>query len=87
MGQRGEQRDSGVGRDDLAEMLDVLGLGDLATVEDVDVGAEEQELLERRQTARAERDFAEADRLRDELRARGYEVRDGPSGPELVPVS
>ena len=56
-------------------------------MEDVDVGAEEQELLERRQTARAERDFAEADRLRDELRARGYEVRDGPSGPELVPVS
>ena len=50
-----------------------------------EVGAEEQELLERRQTARAERDFAEADRLRDELRARGYEVRDGPSGPELVP--
>ena len=27
--------------------------------------------------ARAERDFAEADRLRDELRAEGWEVRDG----------
>jgi cysteinyl-tRNA synthetase len=80
-------RRSGVGRDDLAEMLGVLGLEDLATVEEVAVGAEEQELLERRQTARAERDFAEADRLRDELRARGFEVRDGPSGPELVPVS
>ena len=24
--------------------------------------------------------------LRDELRGRGWEVRDGPSGPELVPV-
>jgi cysteinyl-tRNA synthetase len=79
-------RRTGVGRDDLAEMLGVLGLEELATVEDVAVGNEEQELLERRQTARAERDFAEADRLRDELRARGFEVRDGPSGPELVPV-
>jgi cysteinyl-tRNA synthetase len=79
-------RRSGVGRDDLAEMLGVLGLEALATVEEVAVGAEEQELLERRQSARAERDFAEADRLRDELRARGFEVRDGPSGPELVPV-
>ena len=36
--------------------------------------------------ARAARDFAEADRLRDELRARGWEVRDGPAGPELVPI-
>ena len=29
-------------------------------------------------------DWAEADRLRDELRALGWEVRDGPEGPELV---
>ena len=39
-----------------------------------------------REEARAARDFAEADRLRDELRARGWEVRDGPAGLELVPV-
>ena len=32
-------------------------------------------------------DWAEADRLRDELRAMGWEVRDGPDGPELVPAS
>ena len=30
-------------------------------------------------------DFAEADRLRDELAARGWDVRDGPDGPELIP--
>ena len=77
---------SEVGRDDLVEMLQVLGLEDLATVAEVVVGAEERELLERRQQARAARDFDEADRLRDELRARGYEVRDGPAGPELVPL-
>ena len=48
--------------------------------------AEVAELAERRDAARAARDFAEADRLRDELRARGWEVRDGPAGPELVPI-
>ena len=36
-------------------------------------------------SGRARRNFAEADRLRDELAARGWEVRDGPEGPELVP--
>jgi len=30
---------------------------------------------------------AEADRLREEIRARGWEVRDGPAGPELLPRS
>jgi cysteinyl-tRNA synthetase len=79
-------RRTGVGRSHLEEMLEVLGLESLATVEEVVVGDEERELLEQRQQARAARDFAEADRLRDELRARGYEVRDGPTGPELVPV-
>ena len=29
---------------------------------------------------------AESDRLRDEIRAHGWEVRDGPSGPELLPT-
>jgi cysteinyl-tRNA synthetase len=77
---------SGVGREDLEEMLGVLGLEDLATVAEVAIGAEEQDLLDRRQAARAARDFAEADRLRDELRSRGFEVRDGPAGPELVPA-
>ena len=48
--------------------------------------AEVVELAERRAAARAARDFAEADRLRDELRARGWEVRDGPTGAELVPI-
>ena len=37
--------------------------------------------------ARADRDWVEADRLRDELRDMGWEVRDGPQGPELVPAA
>ena len=77
------RRDEPVGRDDLVEMLSVLGLENLAESAS-DAGAEEQELLEQRQAARAAGDYAQADRLRDELRGRGWEVRDGPAGPELV---
>jgi len=77
------RRDEAVGRADLVEMLGVLGLENLAQSAS-DAGAEEQELLEQRQAARAGGDYAQADRLRDELRGRGWEVRDGPAGPELV---
>jgi cysteinyl-tRNA synthetase len=38
------------------------------------------ELLERRASARAARDFATSDALRDELAALGVEVRDTPDG-------
>ncbi len=48
------------------------------------MSARATELLERRETARRERDFAAADALRDELRALGWEIRDGPEGPELI---
>ena len=41
-------------------------------------------LAERRQRARAERDFEEADRLRAELEAAGWEMRDEPGGYRLV---
>ena len=74
-----------IGRADLVEMLSVLGLQNLAE-HGSEAGAEEQELLEQRVAARAAGDYAEADRLRDELRGRGWEVRDGPHGPELVRI-
>ena len=41
--------------------------------------------LIQRQRARAERDFTEADRLRDEIAAAGWEVRDVSEGFQLVP--
>jgi cysteinyl-tRNA synthetase len=43
-----------------------------------------QERLEARTAARKERDFAKADRIRDELLERGVEVRDTPDGPKLA---
>src|SRR4051794_13647971 len=73
----------GVGGDDLRDMLDVFGLANLLDAED-EAGTDELALLEQRQAARGAKNFAEADRLRDELRARGWEVRDGPDGAQLV---
>jgi GT2 family glycosyltransferase len=43
-------------------------------------------LLERRSAARAARDWAEADTLRHELAALGWEVQDGPSGSTARPI-
>jgi cysteinyl-tRNA synthetase len=42
-------------------------------------------LLDERERARKARDFQRADQLRHELDARGYHVRDGKSGPVLMP--
>ncbi|HWC28427.1 MAG TPA: cysteine--tRNA ligase [Solirubrobacteraceae bacterium] len=83
--ERHKRRDEAVGRADLVEMLSVLGLQNLAE-HGSEAGAEEQELLEERQAARTAGNYAEADRLRDELRERGWEVRDAPAGPELVRI-
>ncbi|HWM10857.1 MAG TPA: cysteine--tRNA ligase [Solirubrobacteraceae bacterium] len=74
--------DAPAGDRDLFEMLHVLGLESLMDREEAppDVVA----LADQRAAARRAKDWAEADRLRDELHERGWEVRDGPQGPELV---
>lgn len=74
-----------VGEADLREMLDVLALANLLETELVQAPPEVCELVDKREAARAARDYDKADRLRAELRARGWSVRDGPGGPELLP--
>jgi len=76
-----------VGDADLREMLGIFALEDLLDADAARAApdADAQELLDRREAARAARDFAAADRLRDELAARGWEVRDSADGPTLVP--
>jgi cysteinyl-tRNA synthetase len=58
--------------------LAVFGLESLARRDDAP--ADVAELAERRAQARAERDFETSDRLRDELAASGWEMRDEPDG-------
>src|SRR5207248_625286 len=63
--------------------LELFGLGGLA--EQVPAPSELVALAERRESARAKRDFDEADRLRGEIESQGWEVRDVENGFELVP--
>jgi cysteinyl-tRNA synthetase len=68
---------------ELRRGLDVFGLGSLG--ERREAPPEIVALADARSAARAARDFAEADRLRAEIAALGWDVRDGDDGHELVP--
>ena len=48
-----------------------------------DLPPEIRSLAEQRQRARAEKDWAKADEMRDRITAAGYEITDTPEGPEL----
>jgi cysteinyl-tRNA synthetase len=67
----------------LAEMLHALGLEGLLEAED-QPPEEFQRLAAARDEARAARDFARADEIRDQLAAAGWEIRDTAEGARLV---
>jgi cysteinyl-tRNA synthetase len=76
-------------RTEVLLMLDVLGLNpqDYATTGGDDrltgvVDALVQGLLEERAQARADKDWARADAIRDRLKAAGVEIEDTPDGPQ-----
>ncbi len=69
------------------EMLQLVGLGSLANSGGDGPDADALALLDQREKARADRDFETADRLRAELAALGWEVRDSADGASLVPRS
>ena len=54
-----------------------FGRGAATTLDEAEIDA----LLEQRETARRERNYAEADRIRDELSDHGIVIEDGPQGP------
>lgn len=60
------------------ELCDVLGI--LYNRKSNDVDADIEALIEQRQTARANKDWATADRIRDELKAKGIILKDTPQG-------
>jgi cysteinyl-tRNA synthetase len=83
------RRGGGVGDADLREMLTVLGLESVfaeGTDRDDAIDEESVALLAERERARARRDFETADAVREQLRARGLEIRDGPDGPQLIAI-
>lgn len=53
------------------------------TVETSDIPADMQEKLAAREEARKNKDFATADRLREEIEKGGYHIEDGSNGPVL----
>jgi cysteinyl-tRNA synthetase len=85
VGEANRRLDAGerLGPGRIGELLHALGLESL--LEAAEQAPEEvRALAERRERARAERDFEAADRLRDELAALGWQVRDTPGGATLV---
>ena len=64
----------------LKEMTDVLGI--LARENDA-IPDEIKALVEQRKQARAEKNWAESDRLRDEITARGFVLEDTPKGAKV----
>lgn len=67
----------------LMEFADVLGL---LQQDKADEGIDDdiQALVDERQQARAEKNFARADEIRDELAARGITLKDTPQGVQII---
>jgi cysteinyl-tRNA synthetase len=68
----------------LGEMLNAFGLESLLDEDADEAPSEIERMAAERQEARDARDFERADRLRDELAALGWEIRDTAEGPRLV---
>ncbi len=64
------------------ELADVLGL--LYTEKEKGIDEEIQELIDLRTQARKNKNWAEADRIRDELKERGITIKDTPNGTIIV---
>ncbi len=76
--------DNAVSNEDAQKILSFLeSLNSIFNVfdfSDQELSKEEQDLIDQREAARKSKDFAEADRLRDELKKRGIQLDDTDSG-------
>lgn len=66
----------------LTELTEVLGL--LQQEEDETIDSEIQSLVEERQDARKNKNFARADEIRDILKAKGIVLKDTPQGVQII---
>jgi len=67
----------------IAEVGDVLGFAFGRSADEAEIPPSIMALIEKRDAARAEKRFAEADALRDELVSKGYLVEDTPDGRRI----
>lgn len=66
----------------LLELTDVLSI--LPEKEKQDVGEDVEALVKERQEARANKDFARADEIRDKLKGMGITLKDTPQGVQII---
>lgn len=66
----------------LTELTDVLSI--LPAKEEVSLGADVEALVQERQEARARKDFARADEIRNQLKAIGITLKDTPQGVQII---
>ena len=67
--------------------LSLIQLPKATALHAADMPAHIRELLAKRETARASKNFNEADRMRNDIEKSGYHVDDGPNGPVLTPTT
>ena len=66
------------------ELSTVLGLLQQEVEETVEIDDELQALIDERQQARKEKNFARADEIRDMLKAQGITLKDTPQGVQVI---
>ena len=66
----------------IADFDEIFGL-DLLKEEKLDIPKDVQELVNKREEARKKKDFKLSDKLRDEIKAKGFLVEDGKEGPKI----
>ena len=70
-------------KDTLKELCSILGILEQYEEKEDKIPPEILELIEKRNQARKAKNFAEADRIRDELKSLGYIVLDTPQGTKI----
>lgn len=68
--------------DRIQELADVLGI--LQKQADTQIDPAIQDLIDQRQAARAAKDWAKADEIRDQLKAQGITLKDTPQGVQII---
>jgi len=69
----------------IKKMDEVFGL-DLLKKEEIDLPKEIEELVEKRNLARKEKDWALADKLRDQIKKKGYSIDDASGGSKVSKI-